>query len=470
MKRGAKLGVLLAALLVLVGAWLLTKQLTLRQQEAAQEAAAAEPIDLSVGPADEVTALSWDYFGDTVSLTRDGDGWSNTEDESCPISADAVTPLTQTVGELYASSVIEDVEDFEQYGLAEPDMKIMAATADNVVTYWVGGPAVATGGYYLRLEGEDTVYVADSMIYTVFSDTQIDDLLDLESLPEDMTSLTALTVSTQAGDYALEHRADAGQIWYASAFPWFLLDASGAPVRPVDTDEVQQLCDLAAKISLTDCVSWNMKDAAEYGFDQPQGTVTVTYLDGAGESQDLTLEFGDYDSGDVYVRLAGSRMVYRVSGLTLDGLMYPDLDGMAPLDPCALDWDALRSVALELDGKSYNVVRDVSTPTGEEEEPENIYTLGQRSLDADKVDYWLERLYELKADSRSESPGRDSLFSFTFRQDNPAWPEVTVEFRVYDSVHDLCLVNGQEGYLVSRTTADSLAEAAREALAEPIGS
>lgn len=463
MKRGARLAVLLVALLVLVGAWYLAETLSDRQQaEIAEDA--HEHTDISTGPAEELTALAWDYFGDAVSLTRKDGKWINANDGACPIDQTAVAPLAEAAASAQAETVITGVTDFDQYGLADPAFTIVAATADQVNTYDVGNPS-PNGAYYVRLNGEDTVYVEGTMLAQTFQ-TGIDSLLSLETPPKDIAAVTGLAVESGAGVYELRCLTDAEDVWYTDASPWFLMDENSQPVMPLDTEQTAALYGLATDIQLTDCEDWNVKDLSDYGLDEPQGTVLVGYESEDGAQESFTLQFGAYDGADVYVRLGGSKMVYRVAGTVLDGLMYPDFGAMEPLAPCALDWDRLRSMALELDGDGYEIIRSVSTPT-EDEEPEDIYTLGDRSLDPTRVAAWLRQVYEMSADSRTDvTEGRGELFSMTFRQDNELWPEVTVRFMAYDSVHYLCAVNEQEYYLVSRTEADSVKEKALEFLIE----
>ncbi len=463
MKRGARLAVLLAALAVLVGAWYLAETFSDREQAVTAEAAHAH-TDISVGPEEELTALAWDYFGDAVSLKRKDGTWINANDADCPIDQTAVAPLAAAAANATAETVITDVTDFDQYGLADPAFTIVAATADKVNTYDVGNPS-PNGAYYIRLNGEDTVYVEGTMLAQTFQ-TGIDDILALESTPQDVAAVTELAVKSGAGDYTLRDLDDAADVWYTDADPWFLLDADEQPLMPLDTEKVAALYDLATDIQLAQCESWDGSDMAEYGLDEPQGTVRVGYRTDSGERESFTLEFGAYDGADVYVRLGGSKMVYRVAGTVLDGLMYPDFAAMRPLTPCPLDWDKLESMTLQLDGEEYEVIRSVSEPTADEE-AEDIFTLGSRSLDATLVSAWLRQAAELTADSRTDvTDGRGELFTLTFRQDNGPWPEVTVRFLAYDSVHYLCAVNDQEYYLVSRTGADQLHDRALEYLIE----
>ncbi len=461
MKRGAKLAALLAALAVLVGAWLLAESMTRQRENALAERAHEPDQDISVGPAEEVTALAWNYFGDAVSLRYDGQAgaWINDQDPDCPIDQQAVEPLVQAVASLTAEGSVEGVTDFGQYGLEDPSFAVMAGTAEKVVTYYIGGTSAA-GTWYVRMDGGDTVYLETGVLAGNFQ-IGLDDVLALETVPQDVASVTTLAVQTDAGDYTLAYRPG-GEDWYTDTWPWFLLDEKGEVSRPLDTEQVEKLYGLATGLALTRCVTWSAGNGADYGLDEPQGTARVSYEDGDGGKHSFALQFGDYTAdGDVYVRLAGSDMVYLAAGSVLDGLMYPDFEAMAPLAPTALDWDRLKSVYLELEEDSYAIQRSLSTPMSEGEEPEEIFTSGERSLDAELVKNWLTQVYELPADSRAEGvQGREMLYRFTFRQDSERFPEVTVEFWSYDSVHHLCVVNGEERYLVPRTSADSLAKTA----------
>ncbi len=466
MKRGARLIVLFVALLVLVGAWYLAGELSHRQQaRQAEEAKEKDAVDISTGPAEDVIALAWDYFGDAVSLSLEDGQWVNADDGACPIDQKAVQPLAQAVASLTASDKIEDVTDLEQYGLADPAFTVVAGTAEQVNTYAVGGES-STGEYYVRMNGEDAVYVESGQLAACFQ-ISLDDVLEMETIPSDISSVVDLTVETDAGTYELRYLDQASDVWYTGADPWFLVDENEDPVRPLNTDQTEALYGLATGLTFEKCVDWNAGDLAGYGLDQPQGSALVGYLSTEGSLESFVLEFGDYKDGDVYVRLAGSKMVYLVSGTVLDGLMYPDFDAMAALDPCALDWDRMRSVTLDIGQDSYEVIRTVTTPAGEGEEPEDIYTLGQRSLEGADVAAWQQSMDALTAESRVDAvQGRDTVMTMTFEQDNELYPTVTVAFQSYDSSRYLCVVNGETYYLVSHAAADLVKNNALKFLVE----
>ncbi len=466
MKRGARLAVLFGALLVLVGAWYLAATLSDRQQADQAEQAHGDPTDIAVGPAEEINSLAWDYFGDAVSLALEDGTWVNANDGTCPIDQNAVQDLVQAAATVSASDVIEDVTDFDQYGLADAAFTVIAATSEAVDSYTIGN-TTPTGEYYIRMNGEDKVYVASATLAQAF-ERPLDELLLLETVPEDIDAVVDLTVETDGGMYELKYLDDASAVWHTGADPWFLMDESGQqPVRPLDTQQVEALYGLVTDLQLTQCENWNSTDLAEYGLAQPQGTALVGYLSDGGSLESFTLRFGDYVDGEVYVRLDGSKMVYRVDGKVLDGLMHPDFDAMGTLDPCALDWDKMQSMTFETEEDSYEVIRSVSTPTEADEEPEDIFTMGERSLDGSAVAAWQRQMDGLRAESRTaEAMGRDRVFAMTFRQDNEQYPEVTVEFLSYDSANYLCVVNGEEYYLVTHTAADIVMDSALSFLVE----
>lgn len=87
----------------------------------------------------------------------------------------------------------------------------------------------------------------------------------------------------------------------------------------------------------------------------------------------------------------------------------------------------------------------------------NIYTYGDKSLDADDMDGWLDDVYALTAASLADTEeGRSEVMTITFQRDADVWQQVTVTFWKYSSTQYLCQLNGDAYYLVSSSTVDSL--------------
>jgi len=421
----------------------------------------AEGIRLAAGSYREITALSWSWQGETVNLARDGETgrWINADDAACPVDDARAEALARAAASAAASSVIRSPEALEQYGLDSPELTVVAATEDRIVGYDVGSMS-GTGERFLHVQGEDGVYLAGSELFTAFR-VGIRDLLALESVPGDIDAVSGLSVRSGAEDYRISWNEEEG-CWYRS-------DAE-PPLR-LEEEGVRPLVETLTELELTDCVTWN-GDPADYGLRSPQAAGTVTYRDGAGEERSFTLEFGDYAEGDIYVRFAGSSMVFLVPGTTADALMYPLWDRMSPTPVVDPDPSALASLSLTLDGESREIVRleevverTMAQGDGSVAVTEVIYSMNGWVLDTQKVDSWLESFSRLTAEgSAPAGEGREELLSVTFTWKDEESSPFTLALRSYDSAHYLCLA-GDERLLVSREAGEGLIERSRSLLA-----
>lgn len=450
MKPRAKLMMLLLSLAMLAGAWLLAESMSAGEEPEAAEAL-AEPalFDLSVGPARALTALSWSYDGETVNLVRGETGvWTNADDETCPIDDAAVQAMALAVSGAAADMAISDVTDLAQYGLAEPQLTIVAATAEKIASYEIGNMSI-TGEYYLRCGG-DTVYLETGALAPAFR-TRLSDILALEAVPTDIAAVTELSVHTEAESYELRFSTEEKR--------WLCEDGGADTV--LETERVRELYDRLLHIDLSRCVTWNAEDPALYGLDAPQGTATVAYFDAARAKKAFMLEFGAYEEGDVYARFAGSDMVYLTDAAVLDALMYPAWQTMLPLEVLSVEPDEVARLQLTFGGHSYDIARlretTVIIVAGEPVETTDIiYSASGWVLDTEKMDAWLTALSALSADDAAQSAeGRGTILSVRIVWEDETAEDSVLEVRNYDSAHYLCAVD-ERRLLVARRAVDGL--------------
>lgn len=74
-------------------------------------------------PGESVQSLSWEYGETALAFHRDG-GWVYDGDESFPVSEERINALLEPFQAFGAALVIEEVEDFGQYGLDAPALTI----------------------------------------------------------------------------------------------------------------------------------------------------------------------------------------------------------------------------------------------------------------------------------------------------------------------------------------------------------
>ena len=452
MKSRAKIFVLMLSAAMLTGAWALAEYMA-GASSSGETAAMANSalINLSVGTAQELCALSWSYDGQTVNLSRSSETgrWVNADDETCPLDGKKVSLLAKAAATITAEGAVKSVTDFAPYGLDKPAITIIAATAEEVAGYDLGGTSI-TGQSYLRRSGEDAVYLETGALADAFS-IGIEDVLSLESIPKDITAVTGLSVQTEAGSYDLDWTAGSG--WAVT---------KDGERSAIDAELARGLYEPVTELELSRCATWNAEKPAEYGLTALQGEVTVRYAAAGGGEGDFTLEFGSYVEDGVYVRFAGSDMVYIVSGTVLDGLMYPAWEEMLPVAVLPFHIESVSRISISLGGHEYNIdrLRDITEVTvgGEIMElTDIIYSCNGWVLDTGAMDGWLTAVTELTAESAlTQTGGREELLFVTIGWDDETGDPATLEILSYDSARHLCVVSGTDRYLVSKPEAEAL--------------
>ncbi len=462
MKPGAKFVVFFLSAAVLACAWFLAGTLPgAGDGDAAAPAdPAPAPVDISLGGYREMTALSWSWDGETVNLERDPETgrWVNADDAACPVDDAAAERLAKAAAGAEATPVAEGVTDLAQFGLESPELTVMAATETASACYEIGNRSI-TGEYYLRRSGEDTVYLERGDLEAFRVD--VGDIIALERMPEDIAMVTGLSVRSAAETYELEYLDGEGKGWYR---------IDGEKPAALEEDRVQELYGLLTGLTLTRCVSWSAAPEA-YGLDTPQAEAELRYITTGGRSDAVSLAFGDYAGGDVYVRFTGSDMVYLVPGAVPDALMYPRWETMMPMTVMNLDTASIAKLDVLLDGKKYGIARleeTVDQPVGEKtvSVTDVIYSLNGWVLDTDDVEKWLASLADLPSEGPAPAgEGRETFLSVAITWKDPEAVPAELELRFYDSVHDLCVIGGDQYLLVPRDRAEEVGRAAESLFA-----
>ncbi len=460
MKQRAKFTMFVLSAAVLAGAWLLADPTAGLRDAAAEPEPSTEPISLAVGTAEELTALSWSWEGQTVNLRRERDSglWEDADDPNCPIDPEAAEALAEAAASATAAMAVEDVTDMERYGLKPPSLTVIAATSETAASYEVGNMSV-TGEYYVRRDGEDTVYLEKGSL-AAFR-VGLDELLALDEIPAELTAVTELSVASEAGSYRIAYRvrSDGGTGWYRS---------DGGAAVPLEQERVRDLLEPLLDTALDRCVDWKGTEPGLYGLDEPQLTAEVKYLDETGKEAAFSVAFGDYAEGGIYASISGSDAVYLTSALAADTLMYPDWDRLTVAAALTLDTEDIASAAVTLGGTEYELLRleeETERPVGDGSVAvtDVIWSMNGWVLDTDAVEDWLVSLAGLPAEAvSSPGEGRQTLLRAELRWKDAESVPAELELRSYDSAHCLCIVGGDRYMLVSRTAAEAVIAAAGE--------
>lgn len=126
--------------------------------------------------------LIYDYEGETYSLERIDDVWYVTGDHSQNVKQYRIKAMLTAVAPLVAEQTIENVTDFSQYGLDNPQKTITFGDDMQQYTMYVGNINSMTSTYYISLDlNSSTVYAVDTACVTRFN-FAIEDLVDAEEV------------------------------------------------------------------------------------------------------------------------------------------------------------------------------------------------------------------------------------------------------------------------------------------------
>lgn len=169
--------------------------LTLKLSEAAEAEAGMDEISFVSAATENIEKLSWTYDGEVYSLIKDDDGtWVRPDDENFAVEQDTADSMLDAAANIGASRRITDVTDYSQYGLDEPQSRIVLeyaaseggdttddtegeaqASEPRTIEILTGDYSDVSGEYYARLAGDDSVYLVSGE-YLEYFECTADDL------------------------------------------------------------------------------------------------------------------------------------------------------------------------------------------------------------------------------------------------------------------------------------------------------
>lgn len=176
MNRSKKLGILLGILVIACIATFAVMQMEERKEQIRN----SEEIILEI-PSDTVQSLSWEYEGNTLAFHK-AETWLYDEDEAFPVSEERILDLLEPFEAFGVSFVIEDVEDYGQYGLDDPLCTINLATEEQSWKIMVGD--------YSKMDSKRYVSIGDGNVYLVQNDplndfdTDLRNMIDNDETPD----------------------------------------------------------------------------------------------------------------------------------------------------------------------------------------------------------------------------------------------------------------------------------------------
>ncbi len=466
MKRAKRIYVLLGILVVAcIGTFLV-----MRIEEKKEQIKNSDEIVLEVS-GDSVTSLSWEYE-DTALAFHKGDSWLYDDDEAFPVDEDKVAELLSQFEAFGVSFIIENVEDYAQYGLDEPVCTISLSTEEKSYEIQLGDYSAMDSQRYVSI-GDGNVYLAAEDPFEDF-EIELSDMIKHDEMPQ-FASVTGVTFAGEES-YNLTYEEDSTDTYCDEDVYFTQKDGKNLPL---DTSRVDSYLDGISNLGLTDYVTYNAteEELQSYGLDAPELSVTVDYTYENEEEEEISdtlvlhvsrdpeekkeaeeaAEDANADSSSseeeeitAYARVGESQIVYKITGSEYETLMEAAYDDLRHQEVLTADFADVMQIDITLEENGYTI-------TSEEKDDEKTWYYQEEEIDITELK---STITALKADSfTSEQATEKEEIRFTVSLDNEKYPQVEIVLYRYDGSYCLAEIDGEPVSLVARSYVVDLIEA-----------
>lgn len=447
-----------------------------RYEEHKEQIRNSEEIILEVN-GEEATSLSWKYESEEFSFHKE-DEWVYDEDEAFPVDQEKITKLLEQFEQFGVSFIIEDVEDYGQYGLEEPLCTIQIGTPEESYEIQLGNYSAMDSQRYVSV-GDGNVYLAGHDPFEDF-EIKISDLIKHDEIP-DLTDAAGIQF-TGAENYDIVCEEDSNRSYCKDDV--YFTEQDGTDL-PLDTINVGNYLQAVSSLNLTDYVSYNaaQEDLADWGLDEPELTVTVDYNlpeeeDGEKETDTFVLHVsrdpetrkkaeeeaeenraeeeskdGEEEETTAYVRIGESKIIYRISGAEYAELMDVSRDTLRHQEIMSADFEDVTQIDVLLEGAEYAF-------TAKKEDEETVWSYQDQETDISGIRGGLAAL--TAGSFTGEEPNQKEEISLTVHLDNENFPQIQISLYRYDGSSCLAVVDGKPLALVRRSSVVDLVEAVHE--------
>lgn len=464
-KKQVTLCVLLAVFAVVS----ITAVLVSRHEEKVEQIKNSGETILSI-PTDTVTALSWTNEDGTFSFTK-GDAWTYDDDSAFPVDEDKINELLAQFEDFAAAFVIDDVKDYEQYGLDEPVCTINITADEETYTVELGDFSKMDEQRYVSI-GDGKAYLVSHDPLDEFGAVLRDMILD-DTIPEFDTAEQIAFSGEES--YTISYDEDDTSI---CADDVYFTDG-----KPLDSAVITEWLTSLHELDLTNYVSYNVTDEElqTFGLGEPVLTITLDYSsadEDGNETDSGTLvlhlsqnpeELAAYEEAianeedelpDVtcYARVGDSQIVYQITQSEFDELTAVSYDTLRHQKLFTADFDTVTSVDVTLEGETYTLTY---TPPEDEddEDAEGTWAYNGETFDIFDFSYALRALSATSF--TDEEPTGQEEISLTLHLDNEDFPTFTLTLYRYDGENCIAAVDGEPVAFVSRSQTVDLMEAVR---------
>lgn len=168
-KQKIQMLVIVVILLLCIVAYFLATRYAKQQEQRDKDSETQGQVNLTVIDPDDVDAFSYIADGTTYSYTKNKDTWTCENDTSLKMDADSIATLLGNLKKITAAEAIDDYDSIADYGLDQPQNTITVTCGNETTTIDIGDYNEMLQEYYIKISGDDKIYLADSTLKDIFS-------------------------------------------------------------------------------------------------------------------------------------------------------------------------------------------------------------------------------------------------------------------------------------------------------------
>ena len=450
-KRSVRLLIALAALVVLVGAYLVVKSIPKPHTAAPNTSVNVASIKQA-----DISKIEIKHGSNVVVINHKGSSFEPVTPYPMKIDTAAVQRVLFNVTSVYAQAVIDakapSASMLAAFGLAHPtDVTTVYLKDGKTVAFSIGAQTPAKNGYYFQKSGDPKVYSLDtySAQSMMLSLTQLRD----HSLPSiNAQKLTYLRIMNGKQDIVIQ-APPAGFKTEEATFSNMVMTSPFAGIHAVATNKLNAFLKGLPAFTIDKFVNDHPTNLAQYGLSPAREQFVMK-----DDKNTLDILFGNKaPSGGYYAKLAGSPGVFTIN----DSLSFLNTTAFDLVDKFALIVNIAKVHELKLVTPSKTYV-GVLTTTGSGKSKKTTYTFDGKTV----KDTYFKNFYQVAigvlydAVNPSPKPGNPEV-SFSLMLNTAGHPTLTADYVPFNQNFYQVYRHGRSEFVVSRSQIQGIINAAK---------
>ena len=351
------------------------------------------------------------------------------------------------------------MDNFEQYGLEDPQAYISIETDDDTYKINIGD--------YSKMDSERYVSIGDGNVYLMKEDPmdkfnkELKDFIKDDEIP-DFEGVSAMKFEGEVNSNIV--LKEQGTNPYNKEDVYF--ETYNDKFIPMDTDSIDKYLNKIKNLDLDKYVTYNATDEEldKYGINSPELSVTVKYNEMDENQKSTPKEFyltlgnnldelgKDPDEEDIlgYIKINDSKIIYEIPGYDYNALIEDAGDELRHKNIIPADIKDISSIDVLMDNNKYHIVNN-----GKGEDVKFSYN----DKEIDSFDFE-ESLSLLNATSFTEDkPVGEKELSLIVSVDSNESPQITIDIYRYDGESCLVTVDSNSLAYINRDNVIDLKEA-----------